>query len=159
MRRPLATIAVVLAIAAPRLLHAQVRAVNTVTAAAAQRALAAAEAEARKNGWLMSIAVVDPAGELVAFLRMDGAPLSSVDIARSKGRTAARFRRPTRVLDSLVTAGRTAVMSLDGVVAVEGGVPIIVNGEVVGAVGVSGAAASQDAQAAQAGATAAAAAR
>jgi glc operon protein GlcG len=95
--------------------------------------------------------VVDPAGELIAFLRMDGAPYSSVDIARGKARTAARFRRPTRGLDSALTAGRFAILAFEGVTPVEGGVPIVLNGETVGAVGVSGATSAQDAQVAQAG--------
>lgn len=127
---------------------------RSVAAEGAQRAIAAATAEARQHGWAVSIAVVDPAGELVAFLRLDGAPISSVDIARAKARTAARFRRPTRIFDSTLTAGRLPLLGLEGVTPVEGGVPITVNGEVVGAVGVSGATSAQDAQVAQAGATA-----
>lgn len=133
---------------------AQVRATSSVAAEGAQRALTAAAAEARRQGWAVSVAVVDPAGELVAFLRMDGAPYSSVDIARGKARTAARFRRPTRALDSLLTAGRLPILSFDGVTAVEGGVPILILGEVVGAVGVSGVTSAQDAQVARAGARA-----
>jgi len=132
----------------------QVASLRRVSEEGAQAALAAARAEARKNGWAVSIAVVDPAGELVAFLRLDGAPYSSIDIARAKARTAARFRRPTRALDSALAAGRTPILSLDGVTAVEGGVPITLNGEVVGAVGVSGVTSVQDGQVAQAGAAA-----
>jgi uncharacterized protein GlcG (DUF336 family) len=138
----------------PAALWAQVRSVSAVTADGAQRAIAAAAAEARKQGWLVSIAVVDPAGELVAFLRMDGATLASIDVARGKARTAARFRRPTHGLDSALTAGRFGILGIEGLVPIEGGVPIVVNGETVGAVGVSGATSSQDAQAAQAGARA-----
>lgn len=130
---------------------AQVRVMHAVTADAAERAIAAAAAEARKQGWLVSISVVDNGGELVAFLRMDDAPPSSVDISRGKARTAARMRRATRVLDSTLTAGRLPILGIDGIVPVEGGVPIIVNGEVVGAVGVSGATSAQDAQVARAG--------
>lgn len=117
----------------------------------ARRALAAAEAEARRNGWNVSIAVVDAAGELVAFLRMDGAPPASVDLSRGKARTAARLRRPTRGFDSSATAGRTALLSTD-LVLLEGGVPIVVAGTAVGAVGVSGVTSQQDAVVAQAGA-------
>jgi uncharacterized protein GlcG (DUF336 family) len=108
-------------------------------------------AEARQQKWAVSIAVVDAAGELVAFLRMDGAPFSSIDVSRAKARTAARFRRPTRALDSALTAGRLAILGLEGATPVEGGVPIVVGGEVVGAVGVSGVTSAQDAQVAQAG--------
>jgi uncharacterized protein GlcG (DUF336 family) len=137
----------------PRGAEAQLRAWRVVSVDGAQRALAAAAAEARKQGWAVSIAVVDPAGELVGFLRLDGAPPSSVDVSRGKARTAARFRRPTRGLDSALTAGRLAILGLDAT-PVEGGVPIVVNGEVVGAVGVSGVSSAQDAQVAQAGAAA-----
>jgi glc operon protein GlcG len=132
----------------------QVAALRRVSEEGAQAALAAARTEARKNGWAVSIAVVDPAGELVAFLRLDGAPYSSIDIARAKARTAARFRRPTRALDSALAAGRTPILTLEGVTAVEGGVPVTLNGEVVGAVGVSGVTSVQDGQVAQAGAAA-----
>ena len=130
---------------------AQVRVMHAVTADAAERAIAAAVAEARKQGWLVSIAVVDNGGELVAFLRMDDASPSSVDISRGKARTAARLRRATRLLDSTLTAGRLPILGIDGITPVEGGVPIIVNGEVVGAIGVSGATSAQDAQVARAG--------
>jgi uncharacterized protein GlcG (DUF336 family) len=155
-RRRSLPIALVIGVAATLLplsaARAQVMSLRRISAEGAQAALAAAGVEARKNGWAVSIAVVDPAGELVAFLRMDGAPYSSIDIARSKARTAARFRRPTRALDSALVAGRTPILSLDGATAVEGGVPVTLNGEVVGAVGVSGVTSVQDAQVAQAGA-------
>jgi glc operon protein GlcG len=134
--------------------RAQLQSTRAIALEGAQRALAAAAAEARQRGWAVSIAVVDPAGELVAFIRLDGAPMSSVDIARGKARTAARFRRPTRGLDSSLTAGRLAILGMDGVTPVEGGVPIVIGGEVVGAVGVSGVTSAQDAQVAQAGAAA-----
>lgn len=140
-----------LSAAAATVARAQLRQVPSVAAEGAQRALVAAAAEARQRGWAVSIAVVDPAGELVAFLRLDGAAYSSVDISRAKARSAARFRRPTKALDSALTAGRLAILALDGATPVEGGVPIIVNGEVVGAVGVSGATSAQDAQVARAG--------
>jgi uncharacterized protein GlcG (DUF336 family) len=117
----------------------------------AQRALAAAAAEARQRGWAVSIAVVDPAGDLVAFVRLDGAPYASVDISRAKARTAARLKRTTGGLDSALTAGRLAILGLDGATPVEGGVPILIDGEVVGAVGVSGVTSPQDAQVARAG--------
>jgi uncharacterized protein GlcG (DUF336 family) len=133
---------------------AQLRPIRSVSLEGAQRAVAAATAEARQRGWTVSIAVVDPAGELIAFARLDGAPYSSIDVSRAKARTAARFRRPTRAFDSALTAGRLPVLGLEGVTPVEGGVPIIVNGEFVGAVGVSGATSAQDAQVAQAGVTA-----
>ena len=143
-----------LVIAVPARAHAQVRVSRAVAMDGAQRAIAAAAAEARKQGWAVSIAVVDPAGELVAFLRLDGAPPSSIDVSRAKARTAARFRRPTKALDSTLTAGRLAILGLEGATPVEGGVPIVIGGEVVGAVGVSGVTSAQDAQVARAGAEA-----
>ena len=131
------------------------REAHVLTQAAAARALEGAQAEARRNGWLMSISVVDPAGELIAFVRTDGAPPSSVDLSQAKARTAARMRRPTKSLEDAVTGGRNVVLGLPGYIPLDGGVPVIVNGEVVGAVGVSGASSAQDGQVAQAGATAA----
>ena len=85
---------------------------------------------------------------------MDDAAITSVAISQGKARTAARFRRPTRALDSSLTAGRTPLLALDGLVPIEGGVPITVGGRVVGAVGVSGVTSQQDAQCAAAGAAA-----
>lgn len=154
--RPVGILAVAFlgAAALPVAAAAQLRPTSVVAAEGAQRAIAAAVTEARAQGWAVSIAVVDPGGELLAFLRMDGAPYSSVDIARGKARTAARFRRPTRGLDSALAAGRWAILGFEGVTPVEGGVPVVVKGETVGAVGVSGATSAQDAQVAQAGARA-----
>ena len=136
---------------APLGAHSQLADAKILTLQAAKTMLVAAEAEATKNNWTMSFAVVDAAGELIAFHRMDDAPFSSIAVAQGKARTAARFRRPTKTFDSTVTAGRVALITLDGVVAVEGGVPIIVNGKVIGAVGASGGTSSQDAQVARAG--------
>lgn len=158
IRRALGVAAVVLLIV-PLSAAAQTHALRVVDADAARRALVAAEAEAKKNGWAMSIAVVDPAGELIAFLRMDGASPGSIDISRAKARTAARFRRATKVFEESVAGGRTAILSFDGVVTIEGGVPIVINGEVVGAVGVSGASSAQDGVVAAAAVAAAAIAR
>jgi glc operon protein GlcG len=141
-------------IASPSLSRAQLVQSSSIAAEGAQRAIAAAMAEARKNSWSVSIAVVDTHGELVGFLRMDGAMIATVDVSRAKARTAARFRRPTFMLDSSVKAGRVQLLALDGVTPVEGGVPITVNGQVVGAIGVSGATSAQDAQMALAGAAA-----
>lgn len=151
----LATAVLAIASAAPLArATAQTRTTRVVAAEGAQRAIAAALAEAKKQGWNVSIAVVDLGGELVGFLRMDGASPGSVDVSQAKARTAARFKRATQVFDSTVTAGRVTILGLPGVVPVTGGVPIIVNGEIIGAVGVSGATSAQDALVAQAGAAA-----
>lgn len=130
---------------------AQMRESRVLSIQASRTILAAAESEAQRNGWNVSIAVVDAAGDLVAFVRMDGASPASTEISRAKARTAARFKRPTKALEDAVAAGRTVLLSFEGITPVEGGVPIVVDGEVVGAVGVSGVTSAQDAQVAQAG--------
>jgi glc operon protein GlcG len=135
----------------PAAASAQIRTTRVVAAEGIRKAIAAAEAEAKAHNWNVSIAVVDPAGELLGFLRLDGAPPSSVDVAQAKAKAAARFKRATRLLDSAVTAGRTQMLAMPNVLPVQGGVPILVGGEVVGAVGVSGATAAQDEQVATAG--------
>jgi glc operon protein GlcG len=144
--------------ASPRPALSQQRQVPTVTVATARNALAAAEADARAKSLLVSIAVVDPAGDLVAFVRMDGASPASTDISRGKARTAARFKRPTQALQQAAAQGQVGLVTFEGATLVEGGVPITVDGQVVGAVGVSGGTSTQDGQIAQAGAAAAAAA-
>ena len=135
----------------PRAAHAQLRDVKELTLEGVKNIMAAAEAEARKQNLNVSIAVVDPSGNLLAFVKMDGAGLSSVDVSQGKARTAARFRRPTKALEETVAGGRAVLMTFPGIVPVEGGVPIMVDGRVVGAVGVSGATSAQDAAIADAG--------
>ena len=124
---------------------------------AAMKALAAAEAEAKKNNWFMVIAVVDSGSRLVAFSRMDGAQLGSIDIAMGKAMTANNLRRPTKDLQELVGQGGSnlRLLAAPGVTPLEGGVPIVADGKIIGAIGVSGATSAQDAQCAMAGAAAA----
>ena len=129
---------------------AQVRVTTGLTLDGAKNIVAAAEAEAKKNGWSMSIAVVDAAGELVFFEKSDTSAPFNGDFAIRKARTAARYRRPTRALDSVVTGGRIQFLASDAL-PIEGGVPIVVKGQVIGAVGASGGTAPQDAQVASAG--------
>ena len=129
---------------------AQLRATSMLTLDGARNIAAAAEAEAKKNSWSVSIAIVDASGGLVLFHKGDGTRPSNVEFALAKARTAARFQRQTRVLDSAVTAGRIQWLAADAL-PIEGGVPIIVSGQVIGAVGVSGATSAQDAQVASAG--------
>lgn len=124
---------------------------KVITLDGARNIAAGAEAEAKANGWNVTIVVADAAGEPILIHRMDGAPFSSLDIALGKARTSARFRRATKALDESVSAGRVALLSLDGFVLLEGGEPVTVDGQVIGAVGVSGASAAQDAQMARAG--------
>jgi uncharacterized protein GlcG (DUF336 family) len=141
-------------LALPSRVSAQLLDAKVISLEAAKRMMAACEAEARRNNWNVSIAVVNAAGELLMFSRMDEAAFSSVDISQGKARTAARFRRPTRALDSAMTAGRLAYLAFPGAIPVEGGVPVMAGGKVIGAIGVSGATSQQDAQVAQAGVTA-----
>jgi uncharacterized protein GlcG (DUF336 family) len=126
---------------------------RVVTLDAARKVAAAAEAEARKNNWNVSIAVVDDAGHLVLFERMDGAKLVAIDIAIRKARTAVYFQGETKGLEEEVTkGGRTALLPIEGFMPLEGGVPLKSGGQIVGAVGVSGVTGQQDAQCALAGA-------
>ena len=112
---------------------------------------AAARAEAEKNGWNVVIAIVDDGGHLVYLERMDDTQKASSVIAQEKAKTAILFKRPSVAFEQAVAGGRVAVMSLPGATTVEGGLPIIVEGEYVGAIGVSGVQSSQDGQVAKAG--------
>ena len=126
---------------------------RVLTLEAARRVAASAEAEARKNNWAVVIAVVDDAGHLVLFHRLDGAKLVAIDIAMRKARTAVFFQGETKGLEEEVTkGGRTALLPIEGFMPLEGGVPLIAGGQLVGAVGVSGVTGQQDAQCALAGA-------
>ena len=129
-----------------------------ITIDQAKGAAAAAVAEAAKNGWHMAIAIVDPGGYLVYFERMDGTQNASVRLAESKARTAALFRHATKVFSDQFAAGNTGFMSFPDEVrpiASEGGLPIVVEGKLVGAIGASGGTGQQDSVAATAGANAA----
>jgi glc operon protein GlcG len=126
-----------------------------ITLAAAKQAMAAAEAEATKNGWGVAVAIVDSGANLVMLHRLDNAQLSSVRIAEAKAKTAAEFRRPTKVFEDAVAGGGIGLRVLTfGASVAEGGVPIVSGGAIVGAIGVSGVQSHQDAQVAQAGADA-----
>jgi glc operon protein GlcG len=122
----------------------------------AKKAAAAALLEAQANGWLMVVAVVDPAGLLVFFEKMDDAQNGSVMVAQAKARSAALFKRPTKALQDTVAAGGDGlrVLALEGAVPVEGGLPLLIDGKIVGAIGVSGGTSAQDGQCAHAAANA-----
>ena len=122
----------------------------------AKNAAAAAIAEARKNNWKMAIAVVDTGGYLVYFEKMQDTQTGSVELAIEKARTSALFRRPTKVFQDGVAAGGEGIrlLRLTGAIPIDGGVPIIVDGKIIGAVGVSGGSGDQDGQVAKAGASA-----
>lgn len=116
------------------------------------RILAAARAEALNNQWAVSIAVVDDGGHLLGQIRLDGAAPISAHIAPEKARTAALGRRESKVYEDVINGGRTSFLSAPYIQGMlEGGVPVIVNGDVIGAVGVSGVKSDQDAQIAKAG--------
>ena len=125
----------------------------------AHKAIMAAAEEAKKHNWKMAITVVDPNGNLVAHATMDGTQYASIPIAQAKARTAAQYRRPSKVFEDAVNAGgRPSVLSLmvlTGGAASEGGFPIVVDGKLIGAIGASGGIASQDAVTARAGLVAA----
>jgi glc operon protein GlcG len=112
----------------------------------ARRAAAAAVAEARRNAWTMAVAIVDIAGELVYFEKMDDTQNGSVKVAVAKARSAALFKRPTKAFQDTLTATPDGlrILGIDGAVPVEGGVPLVVDGMIVGAIGVSGGTSQQD---------------
>ena len=123
----------------------QLPAKKMLTLEAARVALAAAEAEARRNEWRVVIAVVDDGGHAILTARLDGAQWSSIETALEKARAAVAWKRPTRLLEESVNAGRTAFLSIgQGMALLQGGVPIEVDGVIVGAVGVSGVKAADD---------------
>jgi glc operon protein GlcG len=128
-----------------------------ITLDAAKRAMAAAEAEARKNNWQVVIAIVDSGSHLVMLQRLDSAQYASIDIAKGKATSAVNFRRPTKALEDAIAGGGAGLrlLRVDGVMPLEGGIPIIVEGKIIGGIGVSGVLSSQDAQVARAGAEAA----
>ena len=127
---------------------------SSITLESAKKASAPAVAEAQKNNWRMAVAVVDISGDLVFFEKMDGTQAASVNIAVDKARSAARFKRPTKALQDALAAGGAGLrlLALEGAVPVEGGLPLIADGKIVGAIGVSGGTSEQDGQCAKAGA-------
>jgi glc operon protein GlcG len=126
---------------------------ESISLADAKKVIAAAEEEANKNKWPVAIAVVDPAGYLLAFSRIENTQLGSVEVALQKAKTSALFRRPTKVFEDMLAAGGagTKILSLPGAIPIEGGLPIIVDGKIVGAIGVSGVKSTEDAVIATAG--------
>jgi glc operon protein GlcG len=126
-----------------------------ISLAQAQAVIHAAVAEAKKRNWKMNVAIADSGGNLVAFQRMDGAMLASIQIAQHKARAAATFRRPTKVFeDGINLMHLDYLLAFDGVIASRGGIPLIEQGKIVGAIGCSGGADSQDEVVSKAGAAA-----
>jgi glc operon protein GlcG len=129
---------------------------TSISADAAKKIAAAAIAEARKNNWAMAVAVVDTGGYLVYFERMPDTQLGSVEVSIDKAKSAVLFRRPTKSFQDTLAAGGAGlrILSLKGAIPVEGGIPLIVDGKVIGAIGASGGSSDQDGSTAQAGAAA-----
>jgi len=124
---------------------------KALTLALAKRIAAAAEEAANKNNWNMFIAIVDDGGNLMYLQRMDDSQLASLDVSIAKARCALLFKRPTKAMEDAVSGGRTVVMTLPNAVPVEGGLPLMAYGKIVGAIGISGATSPQDGIVAKAG--------
>ena len=126
----------------------------SVTLDVARKIAATSIAEANKSGFKMAIAIVDTAGDLVYFEKMDGTQVASVNIAQDKARSSVRFKRPTKAMQDVLAAGGAGIrfLALQGAVPVEGGLPIVMDGKIVGAIGASGGTSDQDGQVAKAGA-------
>jgi glc operon protein GlcG len=122
----------------------------------AKKAAAAAIAEARKNNWTMALAIVDPNGTLVYYEKLDNTQIGSAQVAINKARSSAIFKRPTKAFEDALAKGGDGLrtLGLEGAVPLEGGVPIVMDGKIVGAIGMSGGTSAQDAQCAQIGADA-----
>jgi glc operon protein GlcG len=125
-----------------------------ITVENAKKAAAPALAEAAKNNWLVAVAIVDPAGDLVYYEKMDNTQLGSANVAIDKARSATLFKRPTKAFQDALAAGGDGLrlLRLQGATPIEGGIPLVIDGKIVGAIGVSGATSAQDAQCAKAGA-------
>ena len=129
---------------------------RSITLAEAKQAATAALAPAKQNGWTMVAAIVDPGGHLVYLEKLDQTQVGSVRVAEQKARAAAIYKRPTKMLQDVLARGGDGlrVLRLDGAIPVEGGVPLLVDGELVGALGVSGGSSAEDEVCAEAGAAA-----
>jgi uncharacterized protein GlcG (DUF336 family) len=124
---------------------------KVLTLEATKQIAASANAEAKKNKWNVVIAIMDDGAHLLYLERMDSTQIASVVVAQEKAKTAVLFKRPSKALEEAVVAGRNVVMTLPGATPIEGGLPIVVDGELVGAIGVSGGTSSQDGMVAAAG--------
>ena len=125
--------------------------IKSLNLADAKGIAAAASAKAVAEGWTVVIAILDAGGHLLYLERADGTQLASVTVAQEKGKTALMFKRPSKAFEDGVLAGKTHMLSMPGATLIEGGLPIIVDGAAVGAIGVSGVQSFQDGQVAQAG--------
>lgn len=124
--------------------QAQLASKKGMTLEAAKQIAAAAEAEARKNKWNVVIAIVDDGANLVYLQKMDETQIGSLEVAQEKARTAVKFKRPSKAFEDAVKGGRQVVLKLPGALPVEGGIPLMMGGKVVGAIGVSGVQSNED---------------
>jgi uncharacterized protein GlcG (DUF336 family) len=124
-----------------------------ITIEQATKMIAAATAEAKKNNWPVVISIVDPGGHLVAMHRLDNTQIGSIRIAEGKARTSVELRRPTKALEDAIAGGGAGLrlLAVGGIMPLEGGIPIMVDGKIIGGIGVSGVLSGQDAQVARAG--------
>jgi uncharacterized protein GlcG (DUF336 family) len=124
-----------------------------ITLEQAKKVMVGAEAEAKKNSWNVVMVVLDSGGNLVMLQRMDGAQFGSIEVAKDKAYSAVAFRRPTKAFDDALAQGgaNLRILKLSGAAPLEGGIPIVVDGKLIGAVGVSGVTSAQDAQIGRAG--------
>jgi glc operon protein GlcG len=127
---------------------------KVITLELAKKIAVAAEAEARKNNWTVVVTVVDDGANLVYLGRMDNTQIGSIEVSIQKARTALSFKRPSKAFEDMIAGGRTAALGIPGVLPIEGGLPLIVDGQFVGAIGISGATSQQDGIVAKAGADA-----
>jgi len=125
-------------------LNAQMTAKKALTLEAAKKLAALAEAEALKNKWTMVIAIVDDGANLVYLERIDNAQIGSIEVAIQKAKTAISFKRPTKAFEEMVAQGKNDILRLPGVVPIEGGLPLVIDGQYIGAIGISGGTRQQD---------------
>lgn len=121
-----------------------------ITLEAAKKMAAAGEAEALKNGWNVAITIVDAHGDLILFQKLDETQPGSIAVSQGKARASALFKRPSKALEEMIAGGKTAFLAIDGIIPIQGGLPVVVDGKVIGAVGVSGVTSAQDEQVAMA---------
>jgi uncharacterized protein GlcG (DUF336 family) len=117
-----------------------------ITLEAAKKMVAAGEAEAVKNGWNVAITIVGANGELILFHKLDETQPGSIAVSQGKARTSAMFKRPTKAMEEMIAGGKTAFLAVEGIIPIQGGLPVIADGKVIGAIGVSGVTSAQDEQ-------------
>ena len=128
----------------PSSVQAQLALKKALTLEAAKKLASVAEAEAIKNKWTMVLAIVDDGGNLVYLERMDNTQIGSIEVAIKKAKSAISFKRPTKAFEDMVAQGKTDILGLPGAIAIEGGLPVVVDGQYIGAIGVSGGTRQQD---------------